>query len=356
MKILFLPQNIASMPAITADSLNKIKNIQAKCLTQSPHKYQQNSKNIIVVAGSRRKPLKWLWYKINLNKTVKKWIDWADVVHYTWSPLYSDAKDVKYAFDKGKKIFVEWVGSDIRNPDYLIPINPNYKLALESGYEYANVESNTHSLNNQKLFAKYGATPLITPELSLFVNKSLFREIHLLNQRVDLKNFNPAYPLLSNNRPLIIHSPTAKVGKGSNIIIPLVEELKKEYEFDFMLLHDISREKVLEMMQKADIFIDQIIVGSYGMAALEAMSFGKPVVCYIMPEVFEAGLSKECPIVNASPDNLKEQLITLITNPQLRHDIGKKSRKFAEKFHDVEKVSSLLLSIYKTEPDKRQNA
>lgn len=356
MKILFLPQNIASMPAITADSLNKINGIEAKCLTQSPHKYQQNSRNIIVIAGLRNKPLKWLWYKLNLKRTVKKWIDWADVVHYTWSPLYSDAKDVKYASDKGKKIFVEWVGSDIRNPDYLIPINPYYKFAFENGYEYADVESNTRSLNNQKLFAKYGATPLISPELSLFVNKSLFKEIHLLNQRVDLKNFNPIYPSINNTRPLIIHSPTAKIGKGSNIIIPIVEELKKEYEFDFMLLHDISREKVLEIMQKADIFIDQIIVGSYGMAALEAMAFGKPVVCYIMPEVFEAGLSEECPIVNASPDNLKEQLIKLITNPQLRHDIGIKSRKFIEKFHDVEKVSSLLLSIYKTEPDKRQHA
>ncbi|MEO6683286.1 MAG: glycosyltransferase [Ginsengibacter sp.] len=356
MKILFLPQNIASMPAITADSLNKIKGIQAKCLTQSPHKYQQSSKNIIVIAGVRRKPLKWLWYKLNLKRTVKKWIDWADVVHYTWSPLYSDARDVKYASEKGKKIFVEWVGSDIRNPDYLKSINSYYKFAFENGYEYANLESKDYSQRNQNLFANHGAIPLLTPELSLFVNKSIFKQTHLLNQRVDVYNFKPAYPAENNIRPLIIHSPTAKVGKGSNMIIPIVEELKKEYDFDFMLLHDMSRERVLEIMQTADIFIDQIIVGSYGMAAMEAMSFGKPVMCYIMPEVFEAGLSEECPIVNTSPDNLKEQLIKLITNPQLRHDIGIKSRKFAEKFHDVEKVSSLLLSIYKTEPDKRQNA
>jgi glycosyltransferase involved in cell wall biosynthesis len=356
MNILFLPQNIASMPAITADSLNKIKNIQAKCLTQSPHKYQQNSKNIIVIAGSKRSPLKWLWNKFNFKKTAKKWIDWADVVHYTWSPLYSDAKDVKYAAEKGKKIFVEWVGSDIRNPDYLKSINSYYKFAFENGYEYANLESKDHSFENQNLFAKYGVIPLLTPELSLFVNKSIFRKTYLLNQRVDVTNFKPIYPVENNSRPLIIHSPTAKVCKGSNLILPIIEELKKEYQFDFVLLHNISREEVLEIMQKADIFLDQIILGSYGMAAMEAMSFGKPVMCYIMPEVFEAGLSKECPIVNTNPDNLKEELIKLITNPQLRHDIGIKSRKFVEKFHDVEKVSSLLLSIYKTEPDKRQNA
>ena len=74
-----------------------------------------------------------------MKRTVKKWIDWADVIHYTWAPLYNDARDVKYAFDKGKKIFVEWVGSDIRNPDYLKTINPYYKLAFENGYEYSNL-------------------------------------------------------------------------------------------------------------------------------------------------------------------------------------------------------------------------
>lgn len=356
MKILFLPQNIASMPAITADSLNNVEGIEAKCLTQSPHKYQQNSKNIIVIAGLRSKPLKWLWYKLKLKRTVRKWINWADVVHYTWSPVYSDARDVKYASEKGKKIFIEWVGSDIRNPDHLKSINSYYMFAFENGYEYANLESNDYSLRNQNLFANQGAIPLLTPELSLFVDKSLFKQTHLLNQRVDVNNFKPAYPAENSIRPLIIHSPTAKVGKGSNLIIPIIQELKKEYDFDFMLLHDMSREKVLEIMQKADIYIDQIIVGSYGMAAMEAMSFGKPVMCYIMPQVFEAGLSEECPIVNTSPDNLKKQLIKLITNPQLRHDIGIKSREFAEKFHDVEKVSSLLLSIYKTELDNRQHA
>jgi hypothetical protein len=352
MKILFLPQNIASMPAITADNLNKNENIKAKCITQSLHKYQQKSNNIIVVSASKRKPLKWLWYKLNLKRTVKKWIDWADVIHYTWAPLYNDARDVKYAFDKGKKIFVEWVGSDIRNPDYLKTINPYYKLAFENGYEYSNFESKEHSLRNQGLFAKYGVIPLLTPELSLFVNKSLFKKTHFLNQRVDVGNFSPSYPSGTNNKPLIIHSPTVKIGKGSNIIIPIIEELKEQYDFEFILLHDMSREKVLALMQKADIFIDQIIVGSYGMAAMEAMSFGKPVMCYLMPEVFEAGLPPECPIINSNPDTLKDQLIRLIADAKLRNETGKKSRAFAEKYHDVEKISTQLLDIYKTAGEK----
>jgi glycosyltransferase involved in cell wall biosynthesis len=356
MNVLFLPQNIASMPALTATCLSRKKNVSAMSLTLSLNKYQQKTSNVIVVSISKRKPIKWLWYKLNLKRTVKKWIKWADIVHYTYTPIFSDARDVKYAFDEGKTIYVEWVGSDIRNPDYLKTINPYYRDAFENGYEYANAESKRQSMKNQGLFAKYGAIPLLCPEMSLFADRSLFSNIQLLYQRVNINDFSPSYPSLNNNKPLIIHSPTAKVAKGSNIIIPIIEELKKQFDFDFMLLHDISREKVLEIMQKADIFLDQIIGGSYGMAAMEAMSFGKPVMCYIMPQVFEAGLSAECPIVNTNPDNLKEQLIKLITNSQLRNEIGIKSREFAEKFHDVEKVSSQLLTIYKTELDKRGNA
>lgn len=356
MNILFLPQNIASMPAITADSLSKNEDANAVCLTLGPHKYQQMNKNVIVIATSKRNFIKWLWYKINLKRTVKKWINWADAIHYTWTSVYSDARDVKYAYDKGKKIFVEWVGSDIRDPDYLKFFNQYYAYAYDNGYEYANFETKAQSVKNQTLFSKYGAIPLLSPEMSLFVDKSLFTKIHLLYQRINLKDIQPKYPSVNNNRPVIIHSPSAKIAKGSNIIIPLIESLKQDYDFEFVLLHNLSRDEVLKKMEEADIFLDQIIYGSYGMAALEAMSFGKPVVCYIMLEVFEAGLSKECPIVNASPDNLKEQLIKLIANPQLRHEIGIKSRKFAEKFHDVEKISSQLLSIYKTELEKRDDA
>jgi glycosyltransferase involved in cell wall biosynthesis len=81
---------------------------------------------------------------------------------------------------------------------------------------------------------------------------------------------------------------------------------------------------------------------------MEAMAMGKPVMCYIMKEVFEAGLPVECPVINTNPDNLKEQLIKLISNAQLRHDIGKQSRAFAEDYFDIEKIANYLADVYKS--------
>jgi glycosyltransferase involved in cell wall biosynthesis len=62
--------------------------------------------------------------------------------------------------------------------------------------------------------------------------------------------------------------------------------------------------------------------------------------------VFKAGLPTNCPIVNTNPDNLKQNLIALLQDPQLRHNIGKESRAFAEQYHDVEKIAKDLAIVY----------
>jgi len=356
MNILFLPSNIASIPSITANALNKIEGIHAKNVNDSRHKYQSENSNSILLPNkfySRLRPFKRLRLKYQYRRELKKWIKWADVLHYVFNPAYKNGKDLKWAKDQNKIIIIEWLGSDIRDPEVLFKINPHYRKAFNNGYEYKNAEESQNKNKVQRLFAKARAIPFVYPELSLFLNKTLFPKYFLASQRLVLSDFAPHYPSLNNHCPLIVHSPTAKIAKGTNLILPVIEELKKEYDFKFVLLHDISREEALEIMQNADIFLDQIICGGYGMACTEAMAFGKPVVCYIMPEVFDAGLPRDFPVVNTNPDNLKEQLIKLITSPLLRHDIGKQSRAYAEKHFDANKIALQLLEIYKDALDKK---
>jgi len=356
MKILYLPSNIASIPSITAEALNNLEGVEARNVISINHKFQSVSKSTVFLPEKSQNllnPVKWLYSRWRYWSKLKKWIEWADVLHYVCGPAFSNGSDVKWAKAKNKTIIIEWLGSDIRDPEILFKINPYYTMVFNNGYEYKKLEETDNKNKVQKLFAKAGAIATISPEISLFLNKSLFPKYHILKQRINLQNFIPRYPSINNTKPLIIHSPTAKITKGSNLIIPVIEELKKEYDFEFVLLHDMSREKVLEIMQKADIFLDQIICGGYGMASTEAMAFGKPVMCYIMPELFDAGLQKEFPVVNTNPDNLKEQLIKLITSPQLRHDVGKQGRAYAEKYFDAHKIALQLIGIYKDALEKR---
>jgi|GEM_PF-1245334 len=358
-KVLYLPQNIASMPSITSQAIGQY-NCEARYLTKSEHHYQSHSNEGVVIPNDvpKRSPLKWVIHQLSVRKNIRSLIKWADVVHYTWGPFFKNAVDLDWVYKNDKPVFIEWVGSDIRNPEIIKKINPFYEIALRNGYEYADLESQENSLRNQQLFAKAGAIPVLCPEMSLYLDKSLFRESYILFQRINTRDFITSYPEINKARPLIVHSPSAKVAKGSDYILETVEKLKRKFSFEFKLLHNLPRKVVLEELRSADIFIDQIIIGGYGMAAMEAMSFGKPVVAYLMPEVFNAGLPASCPIVNTNPENLEMNLAKLITDAASRHTIGVKSREYVEQYHNADTIAEQLIGIYQkaiSEHDSREN-
>ena len=349
------------MQAITAEALNNREGIKAICLTTAIHKYQAANATTVVLPNkfvSRKNPFKWFSAQRHFKRELKKWIKWADILQYTWEPAYKDGRDLRWAKEMNKPIFIEWVGSDIRDSDLLSAINPYYKHAFDNGYECRTIENGEHKKMTEQNFHAVGAIPTLCAEMSMYLNKTLFSFYIPLMQRINVKAFSPQFPAPENSKPLIVHSPSAKITKGSNFIIAAVEELKKNFDFEFVLLHDMKREDVLKIIRKADIFLDQIIIGGYGMAAMEAMAYGKPVMCYLLPQVFESGLPQECPIVNTNPDNLKEQLIKLITDAQLRQSTGMMSRAYVEKYHDAEKISDQLLKIYTQalEKNKKDNA
>jgi glycosyltransferase involved in cell wall biosynthesis len=203
-----------------------------------------------------------------------------------------------------------------------------------------------HRVAVQQKFKKYRANVLTTPEMKLFVDSSLFPESSLLFQRIDTSKYQPYYPDKSKLVPKIIHAPSAPIAKGTPEILKIIDELKREYKFEFVLLENMSREDVVNELKQADIFIDQIVLGSYGMASCEAMAFGKPVLCFIMDEVFENGLPVDCPIVNSNTNTLKNNLIRLLDDANLRNEIGQQSRLFAEKYHDSDKIAHQLVQIF----------
>lgn len=75
------------------------------------------------------------------------------------------------------------------------------------------------------------------------------------------------------------------------------------------------------------------------------MALGKPAVCYIKPSLVPR-YPQDCPIVNANQDNLAEVLGSLLDDGQRRHDIGRRSRAYVEKYHDAHSIARELVGIY----------
>lgn len=336
------------MPAITAQAMVDMGH-QAKCITLSDNLIVSKNDNVIVLKyHSIKNPFLYCFYKIIYILTLYKLLRWCDVVHWTWNSALPFSLDLKLIRWMKKPRFIEWVGSDIRVPEITMNESPWYKIIYNNGYEYSKMESKASSYKNQREFYKHGFVPILVPEMQLFLKPGLFQTVHTTQYRIPTAEFTPHYPDTGNNKIVIVHSPSAKLAKGSNYILEVVESLRSSYYIEFILMHKVQRSEMLKVMATADIFIDQIILGSYASAAIEAMSFGKPVIAYIMPSVYKQGVPNDCPIVNANPDNLRLKLIELIESPSLRKELGMKSRRFVEKVHDVKKLSKELIRIYNT--------
>ena len=353
MKVLVLPSNIASMPAITVDRLIHA-GVDAKALFIDSNPYQDN-KNF------KSYQLKNLPYGFpqkfyNLSRfyleTVRA-IQWADVIHWcgTFSiPLLKlTLPIIKYY---KKPCLVEWVGSDIRIPEVEFADNPYYKAIFHNGYEYA-YESMDHSKQIQKMYQQAGFVPLVFPGMEQYILPEIFPEYVKFIQRIDLGLYTPQYPSATNKKPLIVHAPSAPVCKGTSYVEDAVEKLKQKYDLEFILVHKFERTRALDTIRQCDIFVDQLILGSYGMATMEAFAFGKPVMCYMKPSVLEC-FPGTSPIINTNPDTIYQQLENLLLHPELRNKKGIESRKYAEDYHNIDVVVEPLIKIYEETIRKRK--
>ncbi|WP_202785177.1 glycosyltransferase [Heyndrickxia sporothermodurans] len=107
----------------------------------------------------------------------------------------------------------------------------------------------------------------------------------------------------------------------------------------------MNHKEVIKLYEEADIIIDQVLCGSYGLLSVESMALGKPVVTYIRPDLIST-FPDDLPIVNANPDNLYDQVKLLLDNPILRQQLGILGRDYVSRVHDHHIIADQLLDIY----------
>ena len=112
-------------------------------------------------------------------------------------------------------------------------------------------------------------------------------------------------------------------------------------------MENITHSKLKEEYIKCDIFIDQILGGWYGTAAVEAMALGRPVICSIRKSYFKyIDYGEKIPIVHADPDNIYDAIKQMLINREKLPEMGVASRKFVEEVHDCKKITKNLIKIY----------
>jgi O-antigen/teichoic acid export membrane protein len=161
---------------------------------------------------------------------------------------------------------------------------------------------------------------------------------------IDLTVFRPVPPT-NHERPLVVHAPSNRARKGTEYVIAACRELEVELEIVEGLHHEEARRRY----ERADIVVDQLNAGWYGLFAIEAMALGKPVVTALHEDAVartESAYGVRLPLVNATKETLVETLRPLVESPEERQRIGEQSRRYVEQVHDADRNAERLIEIY----------
>src|SRR5205814_9526216 len=143
---------------------------------------------------------------------------------------------------------------------------------------------------------------------------------HVIPPGIDLRGYEPQPPS-DAQRPVVLHAPSSRRRKGTEHVIAACEQLPVELEIVEGLHHDEARRRY----ERADIVVDQLNAGWYGLLASEAMALGKPVVTFLHEEAVERteeAFQTKVPIVNATADTLAAAPRPLLEDAAERRRVG----------------------------------
>jgi len=171
-------------------------------------------------------------------------------------------------------------------------------------------------------------------------------DAHVVPPGLDLNEYKPP-PSEDRRRAVVLHAPSSRKRKGTEHVIAACEGLDVELDIVEGLRHDEARRH----SERADIVVDQLHAGWYGIFALEAMALGKPVLSYLRPEAVqqtELELGVEVPIVPVTKETLRDRIAELATSAGERLRIGASSRAYVERVHDADQGAERLIAIYRS--------
>ena len=203
--------------------------------------------------------------------------------------------------------------------------------------------------------SKADAVFVSTPDLLEFVPGAT-----LMPGPVDLAKWTPRPPRTTPVTPddpvRILHAPSDREIKGTRYLLHAIERLKAAgYPVELMTLEGVPHDRVAEFCDRADIAVDQLMIGAYGTVSIEMMAKGVPVVCRIRDDLREH-YPADLPIVSADPESVYSVLEGLVTHPETWGDYGSRGVDYVTREHEMHEVARRVLPFYGLEVQAGQAA
>ncbi|MGB2876232.1 MAG: glycosyltransferase [Gaiellaceae bacterium] len=148
----------------------------------------------------------------------------------------------------------------------------------------------------------------------------------------------------------VAHAPSKRAVKGTDAVLAAVESLRaKGAPIELDLIEGVPNRDARLRYAAADVIVDQLRIGWYGMFAIESMALAKPVVVHLDAEAAaetEDAFGAELPLVRADEANIGDVLAGLVEVRESLPEVGRRSREYVERVHSHTQVARQILEIY----------
>jgi glycosyltransferase involved in cell wall biosynthesis len=242
-------------------------------------------------------------------------LDSYDIIHYDAGlDLFRNSSLAKRWKKQGKKIVCCYYGSDLRLRGIIKELDEISDLNITSEYDHLSLKTDLHYI-----FYPYDPSEL------------------------------PQRKVNNTGKVKIVHSPTNRKYKGTELIISVIDKVKESVDIEFLLLENMDREEVLKIKSGCDIAIDQVggsMGGTgYGKAGIETLAMGIPTITN-MTEEYARWLRENPFIIANNGEELYKTLIRLTGSPELRNEYGTAGKAWVEKYHGYKSVDKRLKELY----------
>lgn len=320
--------NIAGIPAILAEA-ERALGVDSRSMCFSSGVYQRQVDEVID------------GFSVGLLSRAAREFDVFNF-HFGSSFLGGNLRDLPLLRAMGKKVFMHFHGCDVRDSREVIE-----KYAISACMECWPMQCSANRGRARTMAQRHADKTFVsTPDIVEFVKGSEW-----LPQAIDtaglmelIKDAPPYRPDPTIVR--VAHAPSSKDLKGSRFLEKAVAALRDSgVPIELVLLTNMTHKQVIQAMYACDVVVDQLLIGAYGVVAVEAMLLSKPVMVYIRPDLlplYGEGLS----VVNASPVDLVEKLRWVVDNRDQWSALAARGRAFAEVTHDKARIAARLSAHY----------